>query len=188
MSFSIKNIHKKYNRNYVLQRVNISFEDGLHLLTGINGIGKSTLLKLIAKVINPTNSNYIIETTKVAYLCEKIELVNDKPLSFLKSICKINNVKYDIKSDLKMWNIPNKNIMNLSKGNKQKVAILMMKYTISDVYLFDEPTDSLDKRGIELFTDIIKKLLDENKVVIISTHEPSYFTKFEYNEVKLCLE
>ena len=87
-----------------------------------------------------------------------------------------------------MWNIPNKNIMNLSKGNKQKVAILMMKYTISDVYLFDEPTDSLDKRGIELFADIIEKLLDENKVVIISTHEPSYFTKFEYNEVKLCLE
>ena len=106
----------------------------------------------------------------------------------MKSICKINKVKYDIKNDLKLWSIPNKNITTLSKGNKQKVAILMMRYTDAELYLLDEPTDSLDKRGIELFTDIIGQLLQEGKIVIISTHEPAYFEKFEYTEVKLCSE
>ena len=188
MNFNIRNIHKKYHRNYVLKSLNLSFESGMYLLTGVNGIGKSTLLKIIAKVINPTNNNYIIESEKVAYLCEKIELVNDKPLAFLKSICKINKVKFNIKSDLKLWNIPNINIMSLSKGNKQKVAILMMKYTKSRIYLFDEPTDSLDTRGIELFVDLIQQLLNDKKIVIICTHEPSYFKKIAYQEIRLCSE
>ena len=186
MNFNIKNIHKKYHRNYVLRRVDLNFQEGIYLVTGINGIGKSTLLKIIAKVINPTNTNYIIDDVKTAYLCEKIELVNNRPFPFLKAICNINKVKYDVKKDLNLWNIPNKNITNLSKGNKQKVAILMMKYTNADLYIFDEPTDSLDKRGIELYCDLITDLLNEEKIVIISTHEPSYFKNFNYQEIKLC--
>ena len=97
MSFELKNIYKKYRNNIVLNKFNFKFEEGLYLLRGINGIGKSTLLKIMAGIILPTNINYSIENKKVAYLCEKVELVNLKPYEFLNSISKINNIKNDIK-------------------------------------------------------------------------------------------
>ena len=170
----------------VVNNFNYSFESGLYLLTGINGIGKSTLLKIIARVINPSNINFSLDKVKVAYLCEKIELVNTKPFLLLRTICKINKTKRLIKDDLKLWKVPNKSIYNLSKGNKQKVAILQMKYTEADIYLFDEPTDSLDSDGISLFCQVVKGLIEKNKIVIVSTHEPAYFSNIQYKELSLC--
>ena len=186
MRFEIKNIYKKYGKNIVLNKLDYVFRDGLYLVRGINGIGKSTLLKTISKIITPSNINYYIDKNKVAYLCEKVELANLKPQEFLNSICKINKSKHNIKEDLIKWNIPNKKIYNLSKGNKQKVALLMMRYTIADLYLFDEPTDSLDEQGIILFEEMISELLSDGKIVIISTHEPSYFKNFKYEVLDLC--
>lgn len=185
MKFEIINIHKKYNKLTVLNGFNYEFESGLYLLTGINGIGKSTLLKIIAKVINPTNINYSIDNKKVAYLCEKVELVNSNVVAFLNNIKKLNGVKTDVTKILNDWKVPNKNIGDLSKGNKQKVALIMMRLTKADIYLFDEPTDALDQEGINLFTNIINELLSENKIVVISTHEKSYFNKIDYKEVNL---
>ena len=59
----------------------------------------------------------------------------------------------------------------------------MMKMAKSDVYLFDEPTDALDKVSITLFREFIKELILLDKIVIISTHEKEYFKDFNYKEV-----
>ena len=186
MIYNVKNVYKKYHNNMIINNFNYSFSSGLYLLIGRNGIGKSTLLKIMAKIISPSNINFSVDKIKVSYMCEKIELVNTKPSSFLKTICKINKRKSDIKKDLDIWKVPNRKINNLSKGNKQKVAILMMKYTDADLYLFDEPTDSLDKDGLVLFSEFIKELLKNEKIVVISTHEPSYFSTIAYKEISLC--
>ena len=58
---------------------------------------------------------------------------------------------------------------------------------MADLYLFDEPTDSLDEQGITLFEEVVSELLRNGKIVIISTHEPSYFKNFNYEELDLCL-
>lgn len=188
MTFSCNNIYKKYQNNLVINKFSYKFDSGLYLLTGINGIGKSTLLKIIAKVIKPTNYNFVIDNVKTAYLCEKIELLNCKVYPFLKAVSKINKIKLDIKNELIKWNVPNKNIYNLSKGNKQKIAIIMMMLTDAEIYLFDEPTNALDSSGIILFLDFIKRLIEKKKIVIISTHDQDYFKKFEYEEISLsCL-
>ena len=68
MTFSCSNLYKKYNRNLILNGFTYTFESGLYLVVGKNGIGKSTLLKTLCKVIKPNNSNYVIEKIKTAYL------------------------------------------------------------------------------------------------------------------------
>lgn len=183
MIFEMKNVFKKYKRNYVLERFNYEFKSGLYLFIGVNGSGKSTTLKIISKVINPTNNNYYISNEKVAYLCEKFELGNQKVLPFLKSIKKFNKINLKLKEEMKIWNIPNKYIANLSKGNKQKCGILMMKMVDADIYLFDEPTDALDQKSIALFVAFIKELIDNEKIVLIATHEKEYFKDLRYEEV-----
>lgn len=183
MNFKLENIWKKYRKTCVLKRFNYEFESGLYLFVGVNGSGKSTTLKIISKLITPTNINYDITNKKCAYLCEKIELGNQRVLPFLNSIKRLNKSKINIKELMKKWNIPNKYISNLSKGNKQKCGILMMILTDVDIYLFDEPTDALDKASITLFVDYIIDLVSKGKIVLIATHERSYFSKINYKEV-----
>ena len=185
MNFSVENIWKSYGKNTVLKSFSYNFSSGLYIVCGINGIGKSTLLKIIAKVIKPTNMNYNITNEKVAYLCEKIELTSENVYSFLKTIAILNNQKTDIDKLVKKWNIPKKNINNLSKGNKQKTAILMMMLSEANVYLFDEPTDALDTYGKELFLEFVSELISLNKIIIICTHEKGYFDNFRYKEITL---
>ena len=66
MIFNCSNLYKKYNRNLILNGFTYTFESGLYLVVGKNGIGKSTLLKTLCKVIKPNNSNYVIEKIKIA--------------------------------------------------------------------------------------------------------------------------
>lgn len=183
MNLSLVNIHKKYKNNVVLNGFNYEFKSGLYLFLGRNGSGKSTTMKIIANIILPSNVNHSITKLKVAYLCEKFELGNQKVFTFLKSIKRLNNSNMNIKIEMKNWLLPNKYISNLSKGNKQKCGILMMMLTSSDVYLFDEPTDALDSKSIDLFLKYISDLIHQEKIVIISTHEKKYFDGLKYTEV-----
>lgn len=183
MILNLTNISKKYGHNIVLKHFDYTFNEGLYLLIGRNGSGKSTLLKIISGLIYPTNNDYIINNRKVAYLCEKNELGNGNIFVFLTSISKLFKSTINIKEELKKWDVPNKNISKLSKGNKQKSAIIMMSIVEADVYIFDEPTDALDTKSIGLFIDFISELINNKKTVIISTHEKKYFEKLKYTEV-----
>ena len=84
-----------------------------------------------------------------------------------------------IKEYLLKYELPNKQIGALSKGNIQKLGILQVILSDGDLYLLDEPTDGLDKKSIDTFILDIKQLLINNKTIIISTHKKSI-----YNELK----
>lgn len=185
MNFKVKNISKKYGKNIVIKSFSYEFKSGLYLLTGKNGTGKSTLLKLIAQVINPTNNKYFIDKRKVAYLCENVELLNSNVLSFLTTVSKINNSNKNIKDLLEKWQIPNKNIMSLSNGNKQKVSLIMMSLVETDVYLFDEPTNALDDRTLNIFLELVNELILKEKIIVISTHDKQVFNSFRHEEIRL---
>ena len=185
MKFSCSNLYKQYNKNEILDGFTYAFEPGLYLIIGKNGIGKSTLLKTLCTIIKPSNTNYKLDKIKTAYLCEKIELLSSKVLPFLRSVAKINKVKYDIEKEMLVWNLPNKNILNLSKGNKQKLGILMLMLTEADMYILDEPTNALDELSINLLKYYLKRLLEKGKIVLISTHSKSVFDNFNYKEITL---
>lgn len=185
MIFKVRNISKKYGRKMVLNKFSYEFKSGLYLLTGVNGVGKSTLLKIISKTIYPSNDDYYITNTKVAYLCEKIELINIRVINFLSKIAKMNGYEVDLKKLITEWMIPNKRVNNLSKGNKQKVAILMMLLTDSEIYVFDEPTNALDEYAIGKLISFVNDLIKREKTVIISTHDKECFKYLKHEEIRL---
>ena len=185
MEFIVNNLTKIYNNSYAVKDFSYHFEPGLYLLTGQNGVGKSTILKMMSNIIKVSNNDYSMSKLKKVFICEKIELSNGTVYEYLNLIRKINNVKADIKAIIKKWQIPNKDLNILSKGNRQKVAIIMSYLAEADLYLFDEPTDSLDKDGIILFKEYLHDLIDKNKIIIVASHEKKYFQKIPYKEIKL---
>lgn len=181
--FEVVNLSKKYHHQFVVKDFSYQFKSGLYLFVGQNGSGKSTTLKMMANLIKSSSKNGYIKSEKCCYLCEKTELSNGKVYPFLSKIAKLNNYKEDIKKIIKNWNIPNKKMASLSKGNKQKCAILMILFTNVKVYLFDEPTDALDQNSINIFIGAVNDLIKKDKIVIITTHEKEYFKNLNYEEI-----
>ena len=79
---------------------------------------------------------------------------------------------------LKMLNIEHKKdeiVKNLSGGERQRVAIARANVNNPKIILADEPTANLDKKLSLEFIDIVQKLKEDGKTIIISTHDPLFF-------------
>ncbi len=164
----LSNITKIYNNNIVLNNISYTFYNKLYVVNGVNGSGKSTLIKILTKIVNPSTGK-IKTNGSICYLPEKFELP--------RNLTTFNLIHLYIKDKLKVlevlnyWKIPNRRIQLLSKGNFQKIGILYLLVQKSDIYILDEPTDSLDTSIITNFKESIKKLQEEDKCIILILHQ-----------------
>lgn len=113
-------------KSYLNKTFNLSIkQNDIILIVGKNGSGKSTLIKLITNYIKPSSGIIKRSKTNIYYLEEIAKLpLNIKASEYLKIIVDIKktNINYELSS---LFNIPlNKYIYELSKGNKQKLALL----------------------------------------------------------------
>lgn len=167
--FEVKNLSKKYNNEIILNNISYTFNEGnIYIIRGINGSGKSTLFKIISGIINKS-SGYISNDKTVSYLPDKYVLPG-----LIKAKTYLNYIFDDYKKvdELsKIYNLDNKLITNLSKGNKQKLGIISKTYILSDIYIYDEGIDGLDKDTKEIFFNELINLKNNNKIIILSLHE-----------------
>ena len=183
----LTDVSKRYKNHFALKNVNINIEKGkLYLFVGENGSGKSTTIKLISKVIF-NNSGVIIENNfeKIVYLpdkCSYPNLLNVKTYlsMYLSKSTNINKIE----EKMKEYHLENKMIASLSKGMLQKLGILQIILSTADLYIFDEPLNGLDKVSTQKFKSDIKKLIENEKTVIISTHSRMLFRDLTPNIIK----
>ena len=171
---SLNNVTKKYFDHIVLDSINLSINNsGIYILQGINGSGKSTIIKLISGIIYKSDGK-IFNNLKISYLPDKFSLpklmkVNNY-LNLLNNNKRMNNILMD------KYKIPNKSICNLSKGNFQKLGLLQTFNYDADCYILDEPLDGLDDFAKELVKNEILKLVRNDKIIIMSLHDISEFS------------
>ena len=183
----LTDVSKRYKNHFALKNININIEKGkLYLFVGENGSGKSTTIKLISKVIF-NNSGGIIENNfeKIVYLpdkCSYPNLLNVKTYlsMYLSKSTNINKIE----EKMKEYHLENKMIASLSKGMLQKLGILQIILSNADLYIFDEPLNGLDKVSTQKFKSDIKKLIENEKTVIISTHSRMLFRDLTPNVIK----
>lgn len=159
-------------------------------LLGPNGAGKTTTLRCIATVIKPTKGEVYVAGHEVQQEPEKVR----ENIGFLTSDIKLDpqfsadymfdffgrlhNVPADVlkrrKEELFTYfgikEFAHKQIKELSTGMKQKAAIAVSLVHNPDIIIFDEPTNGLDIITARSVTDYLKKLRDEGKLIIVSTH------------------
>ncbi len=152
-------------------------------VTGPNGIGKSTTLKILAKLISPSSGQLQV-TESIGYapdlLPKNIKLSVSMFLQSIQNLHKTRHNTHDWFEYSEMLNISKYKdikLQNLSKGTLQKVNIIQSLLKNASILILDEPFSGLDKTSEML---LIKHLqhLSSNKTIIYTSHETEIIPNF----------
>lgn len=183
---------------HVLKGINFNVEEGeLVAIMGSSGSGKSTLLNILGMLDSADDGEYILDQVPIKDLNEtKAAKYRNKFLGFVFQSFNLINYKsalenvslplyyqriprkerqqlaleYLEKVGLKDWatHLPSE----LSGGQKQRVAIARALASRPKVLLADEPTGALDSKTSYEVMDLIQKINEEGKTILVVTHEP----------------
>ncbi|MBR3686770.1 MAG: ABC transporter ATP-binding protein [Clostridia bacterium] len=179
-----KNLKKAYKKgNFVLNNFNIRIPEGKIIgLLGPNGCGKSTLIKLIAGLLQPNEGEISVcgipvgEQTKamISYLPERPYFngsmsVNELIEYFKEFYADFDEERaYRLLADLGID--PNARLKTLSKGTKEKVQLVLVMSRKARLYLLDEPIAGVDPAAREYILSTIVNNYDSEATIIITTH------------------
>lgn len=174
MLVTFNNVSFKYVDKELLNNVSFTINETDKIgLLGINGTGKSTLLKLIVGELEPNEGIiYKKNNLKVAYLAQDDKFVLENTI--LEEIARITKTKeeesYNMKSILNKLGLINheRKIKELSGGEKKRLALACTLITPSDLIILDEPTNHLD---IWMINWLEKYLIKFNKAILLVTHD-----------------
>lgn len=183
----LENVCKRFKKNYVLKNVDFKFEEGkIYGISGKNGSGKTVLLKSICG-LTKISEGKIIYNDKVLNkdidLLPSIGVIIETPLfwkdktgletlEFLASIQKkIHREKIlEYLDKVGLREVKDKKIKSYSLGMRQRLAIAQALMEDPDILLFDEPTNSLDSDGVEIFKNLMIEEKSKNKTILIVSH------------------
>lgn len=179
-----KNVNYFYGKKQALNNVNLTIKDGsFNLFIGHNGSGKSTTVKLILNLIHKEKGEIKRDYKSYCYMPEKTILPDyitiEEFLSDLSYFSKDSNYeKY-----LEIFNMDKKQLISsLSKGNKQKVALIQLLMEDKDLYVLDEPTNGLDQESINILIKLLKERNKKGKTIIVVTHYKKLFTRWKIDK------
>ena len=179
----INNLNKSFDNKEILKDINLSIQSGKIIgLLGKNGVGKTTLIKLINDLLTPTSGEILIkgqkigvETKKViSYLPERTYLNRHMKVSEVISYFEDFYDNFDSKKAKKLLKDLdldiNQKLTKMSKGMQEKVQLVLVMSRNADLYVLDEPLGGVDPATRDYILDTILSNFNENASVIISTH------------------
>lgn len=185
----IENLGKRYGDKWVVDHISFSVDEGEIVgFLGPNGAGKTTTMSMLTGYLSSTEGiaeingiNILDEPIKakkeIGYLPELpplyMEMTVKEYLNFIYDLkgCDLNREKHlkEICDTVRISDVYNRVIRNLSKGYRQRVGIAQALVGNPKVIIFDEPTVGLDPKQIIEIRNLIKTL-GKNHTVILSTH------------------
>ncbi|MDD6313062.1 MAG: ATP-binding cassette domain-containing protein [Firmicutes bacterium] len=185
----ISHVTKKYGDKTVVDDVTFSVAKGEVMgFLGPNGAGKSTTMNILTGYISSTSGSAKIDgidilddpiaaKKRIGFLPEQPPLYLDMKVSeYLNFIydlkgCRLNRKKHiaEICEVVKISDVANRMIKNLSKGYRQRVGIAQALVGNPEVLIFDEPTVGLDPKQIIDIRNLIRNL-GKSHTIILSTH------------------
>ena len=179
----LKHVSKAYGKKQVLEDINLQFEPGqVYGIVGANGAGKTTLFKCIAG-LEPYYGKIESDQTP---LKDHLGFLGTDPFFFpkltgreyLQLLCNARGISGKDFSKTNIFNLPlDEYAVNYSTGMKKKLALGAILLLENDYYILDEPFNGVDIQSNIIITEIIQRLKQLNKVVLISSHIFSTLSK-----------
>lgn len=178
-----ENLRKQFGSVTALNNISLSIESGKIIgLLGPNGSGKTTFIKLINGLLTPTSGNLFINGNKPGIESKKIVayLPDNTFLNSWMSIEQIVNYYKDFYEDFrenlayemleKLGISKTSKLKHLSKGNKEKVCLILVMSRNALLYVLDEPIAAVDPATRDYILSTILNNYNKDASVIISTH------------------
>lgn len=191
MSIEFKNVTKFIGKNKILDNITLTIQSGkVTGLKGINGSGKTMMMRLIAGLIYASSGSVSIDNKilgKDVAFPQNIGIMLENP-AFLNRYNGYDNLRIiaDIRNTINENRIQEvMNLVGLDKNGKKKygkfslgmkqrlgIAAAIMEYP--SILLLDEPTNALDESGIEMVREIIFSERERGATVIVSSHDSDF--------------
>lgn len=179
-----ENLSKSYGRIKALDNLNLTIESGnVYGLLGPNGSGKTTTLGIILGILGASSGTYEWfegqygdrHRTRIGAILETPNfypyLNAEKNLEIVAKIKNVADSNFDQLLDIVDLSHRKKSAFKTySLGMKQRLAIAATMVGDPDVVIFDEPTNGLDPQGIAEVRNILKRVADSGKTVIMASH------------------
>jgi ABC-2 type transport system ATP-binding protein len=182
----IRNLSKDFKKQQVLKKLNLKFEKNLiYGIIGRNGTGKSVLLKLITGLLKPTDGDIIVNGKVIGkdidfplntgILFDYDFLPNYTAFENLKLVVSLDNAIsdyqiYQLLETVELNNERKKKYKNFSSGMKQKLRIAQSLIGNPELLILDEPFNGLDSNSVEKIRNLLLKLRDEGKTILLTSH------------------
>ena len=178
-----KGLTKQYGNVTALNNVNLVLESGKIVgILGPNGSGKTTLIKILNGLLTPTSGEVTIcgrsigvETKKiVAYLPDNSYL--NSWMTVKQIVAYFEDFYEDFRSEVayemfaKLGISPDRKLNTLSKGNKEKVCLILVMSRNARLYVLDEPIAGVDPAARDYVISTIINNYNPHSTVLISTH------------------
>lgn len=192
-----RNVNYSKNNNMILENISFSLKKNKYnVIIGKNGSGKSTILKLIVGLEKISGGKIFIDNEELVYKRDELYKIRKKTgIVFQESNeyiigetvaeslifgmennrIPLEKMKENMTKYVKLFqleNIIDKKTVNLSGGEKQKVALAGAVITEPEIILLDEVTEMWDKATKDKMNGIIEEFLKDGKTVVSVTHNP----------------
>ncbi|AOZ88335.1 ABC transporter ATP-binding protein [Bacillus xiamenensis] len=181
---SVHNLTKEYkDSNFKVMIPEMHFKMGSIIgLLGRNGAGKTTILEMIAGLIVPDEGQIFINNSKQSF--SYVGYMEDDPTLFENLTC-FELIKYQsmlVERPLKTNQIndllnkygleeqAHRRTSNLSRGMRQRISFILTLLHNPNIILLDEPFTGLDPTNMADMKKHLRKLRDDNKIILLSTH------------------
>lgn len=178
----------------VLKGINLQFDNGMvYGLKGINGSGKTMLMRAVCGLINPTEGRVVIDGQVLAKSISfppSIGVLIENPafvdfLTGYKNLEQIASIKRiagkdEIRNALSAVGLnpdDKRKYRKYSLGMKQKLGIASAIMENPDILILDEPLNALDESGTEMVHEIVTKFRERNSTVILTCHDDEELRK-----------
>lgn len=188
MGLQVENVHKSYSDKKVVDGISFSLDKpGVFGLLGSNGAGKTTTIRMILGILNKDSGKITWngkevkrENVNFGYLPEERGIYpKTKLFDQLMYFATLKGMKYaDAKNAIEYWckkldiyDYINKPAEQLSKGNQQKVQLIISIIHNPELLILDEPFSGLDPLNTQIIKGVIEELIEKGTYIILSSHQ-----------------